>query len=151
MNSLVLILGIVAVTMSGTAMLALRRARQAGARCINLELLVGDADQRLGEIEVQISRLSKAGREIGGRVDRLAAEQGRLAPGTGKSGFGEAIALIEHGASAEQLIDTCGISRAEAHLVETLYGQNQSPVVPSSNKFVLVDAHSESAEHRPRN
>ena len=150
MNSLVLILGLVAVTMSGIAMLALRRAREAGALCVNLELLIFDADQRLSDMEMQIARLTKIGKESGRRIDRLAADQGRLAPDAGRAGFGEAIALIEHGASAEQLIDTCGISQAEARLVETLYGRSEAAALPGKpNKFVLVDVEIDAVENRP--
>ncbi len=148
MNSLIMILGLVVVTMSGITMLALRRARQAGARCVNLESLVIDADQRLSDIETQISRLTKTGKETGRYIDRLAAEQGRLVPSMARTGFGEAIALIEHGASAEQLIDTCGISQAEACLVETLYRRKEPKVAVSPNKFELIDAHLEMADQR---
>ena len=158
MNSLVLLLGIVALTMSGIAMLALRRAREASAHCANLELLIIDADQRCTGIEAHILHLTKTGRKTLGRVDKLAADRGRLTSNVDKSGFGEAIALIQHGATARQLIDTCGISRAEAHLVETLYGKTSSATSAdaankycSPNKFVLVDAHLEVAEHRPSN
>lgn len=151
MNSLVLILGLAAVTMSGIAMLALRRAREAGALCVNLELLVIDADQRISDMETRIMRLTKVGKEAGHRIDRLAVEQGRLAPDAGGDGFGEAIALIEHGASAEQLIDTCGISAAEARLVETLYGQGKPEVITNApNKFVLVDCELDAADSRPQ-
>jgi len=158
MDSLILLLGIVALTMSGIAMLALRRARQAGAHCANLELLIIDADQRCSDIEAEISCLLRASKKTGIRVDKLAADQGRLASNTDKNGFGEAKALIQHGASAQQLIDTCGISRAEAQLVETLYGKNESATSSglssefiSPNKFVLIDAHLEVAEQRPGN
>lgn len=159
MNSMDLILGIVAVAMSGIAIFALHRVRQASAHCIDLELLILDADQRLDDIENRILCLMKDTKNTAMQVDRLTADQGHMLPngsGTG-SEFGEAIALIQHGANAEQLINTCGISRAEAHLVETLYGQKKSdsPDSPkslnlnnSSNKFVLVDAHIEAAEHR---
>ncbi len=87
MNSLVLILGLAAVTMSGIAMLALRRAREAGALCVNLELLVIDADQRISDMETRIMRLTKVGKEAGHRIDRLAVEQGRLAPDAGGDGI----------------------------------------------------------------
>ena len=60
MNSLILLLGTVALTMSGIAMLALRRARQAGARCADLEQLIVDADERLFDIEAQSGHQSKA-------------------------------------------------------------------------------------------
>jgi len=100
MNSLILMLGLLAAGMSGIAMLALRRARLAGAHCLDLELLIIDADQRLDDIETQILRLMKDGKQTAGQVDRLAADQGRLASNESSNGFGEAIALIQHGASA---------------------------------------------------
>ncbi len=126
MDNLILILGTVAVTMSGTAMLALRRARQAGALCTVLESLLIDADMRLNEVEAQVSCLARAGKKSTAAINKLSAEQGRLAQGAGRTGFDEAIALIEHGANAEQLIETCRISIAEAHLVETLYRRTES-------------------------
>jgi hypothetical protein len=40
-----------------------------------------------------------------------------------RSGFRQAIALSRHGATTRQLIDTCGLSQGEAHLIQTLYGR----------------------------
>jgi len=156
MNSLILVLGMLAAAMSGMTMLALRRARQVGERCADLELQIADADQRLGEVAMQVSHLMKSGKQTAGRVDRLSADQGRLASVTRGVGCGEAIALIQQGASAEQLIKTCGISGAEARLVERLYGKKQTDGEPgsasfpeSANKFILVDAHLNAADRRP--
>jgi len=154
MNSLILVLGMVAVAMLGTAMLAVRRAHQARAHCADLELRIADADEQLSEVVMQVSHLLKSDRQTAGRVDRLSADQGRLAAVSRETGFSEAIALIQQGASAEQLINTCGISGAEARLVERLYGtakeEHDSPAFPeSANKFILVDAHLNTTDHRP--
>jgi|GEM_PF-2814791 len=148
MNSLAMIFAIASVATSGIALLAIRRFRLADLRCVHLEQLVIDAERRIGDIEERISLLARDGKTTGRRIDRLVVEQGRRTPGPRKNGFGEAIALIRHGASADQLIDTCGISHAEARLVETLYRQDVSKAASAPNKFVLVDAHLEAAEHR---
>ncbi len=148
MNSLAMIFGIAAVATSGIALLAIRRFRIADSRCVRLEQLVIDADRRIGDIETRISLLARDGKATGRRIDRLVVEQGRRTPGPRRTGFGEAIALIRHGASADQLIDTCGISHAEARLVETLYRQDVSKTPTAPNKLVLVDAHLEVAEQR---
>jgi len=156
MNSLILALGMIAVAMSGTTIVALRRARQAGMRCTDLELQLADTNQYLDEVALQVSHVMKAGKQTADRVDRLAADQGRLASVSRQTGFGEAIALIQQGASAEQLINTCGIGSAEAQLVARLYGktaaegEHDSPPRPeSANKFFLVDAHLNVTDRRP--
>lgn len=147
MNILILTLGASAAGMAAIAMLALRRARQAGARCADLEGSLLDMADRLDGFEVQMERRVCSDARISARLDRLTADQARAAARAGKGGFGEAIALIEHGAGAEQLMTSCGIGRAEAHLVATLYGKRKSPAETElRNKFVLVDTQLEAAE-----
>ena len=91
----------------------------------------------------------KEAEQLAGEFHLLAADSGRHESQTGHAGYSEAIALIQHGANIEQLISTCGISRAEAQLVETLYGQNNLSAADksaSANKFVLVDSQLEVAD-----
>jgi len=148
MNMLIPALG-AAAAMAAIAMLALRRARQAGVRCADLEGLLLDAADRLDSIEAQMRQRVRTDARMSARLDRLTADQARAAAHAGKSGFGEAIALIEHGAGAEQLMASCGIGRAEARLVETLYGKrNSTASTDARNTFVLVDTQPEAAEFR---
>ena len=148
MNILILTLA-AAAGMSAIAILALRRARQAGARCADLEGLLLDAAARLDSIEAQMKQRERTDARMSARLDRLTADQARAAAHAGRSGFGEAIALIEHGAGAEQLMASCGIGRAEARLVEALYGGRKSAAAADTrNKFVLVDTQLEAAEFR---
>lgn len=149
MNILILTLGAAAAGMSVIAMLALRRARQAGARCADLEGLLLDMVDRIDDAEARMMQHEQADARMSARLDRLSADQARAVTHQNQSGFGEAIALIEHGAGAEQLMASCGIGRAEAQLVETLYGKHKRPTeTESRNKFVLVDTQLEAAEFR---
>lgn len=149
MNILILTLGAATVALSAIAMLALRRARQAGARCADLEGLLLDAAARLDSIEAQMKQRERTDARMSARLDRLTADQSRAAAHAGRPGFGEAIALIEHGAGADQLMASCGIGRAEARLVETLYGKRKNAAeADARNKFVLVDTQPEAVEFR---
>lgn len=156
MNSTVLLLGLVAATMSIVAFAALYLARRANSYCLDLEILVIDADQKIADLENQVFNLIKEAEQLVGQFHLLAADSGRQESQTGHAGFSEAIALIQHGANIEQLISTCGISRAEAQLVETLYGQNNlsaagnsaNKITESVNKFVLVDSQLEVADKK---
>ena len=153
MNSTMLLLGLVAAAMSIVAFTALYLARRANAHCLDLEILAIDADQKIADLENQVFDLMKEAEQLAGQFHLLAADSGRHESQTGHAGYTEAIALIQHGANIEQLISTCGISRAEAQLVETLYGQNNISAAgksasesASANKFVLVDSQLEVAD-----
>ena len=37
-----------------------------------------------------------------------------------------------HGATTRQLVDTCGLSQGEAHLVQTLYGRTPGESAPAA-------------------
>ncbi|MDH5255853.1 MAG: DUF2802 domain-containing protein, partial [Gammaproteobacteria bacterium] len=63
------------------------------------------------------------------RVDQLTSRQDSLVAGNSRSGLRQAIALSKHGATTRQLVDTCGLSQGEAHLVQSLYGR-----VPGGNQ-----------------
>lgn len=43
-------------------------------------------------------------------------------------GVRQAIALSRYGATTRQLVDTCGLSQGEAHLVQSLYGRQTTGV-----------------------
>lgn len=79
--------------------------------------------QRLEAAELKLADAASEATQLRQRIDQLASRQESLTAGNGRSGLRQAIALSKHGASARQLVDTCGLSQGEAHLVQTLYGR----------------------------
>lgn len=74
--------------------------------------------------------LADATAEISGLKQRLADLSARHeAANTSKArnSLRQAIALSRHGATQRQLIDACGLSQGEAHLIQNLYGQAGTP------------------------
>jgi hypothetical protein len=57
------------------------------------------------------------------RVEQLGARQDAASAGRSGDTLRQAIALSRHGASTRQIIDSCGLSQGEAHLIQTLYGR----------------------------
>ena len=102
---------------------SVRRTRLA-RRVHDMELQLAEAVARLGAAELALGEYATESENlrrdvagIGERHDRLAATRAH------NNGLRQAIALSRHGATTRQLVDTCGLSQGEAHLVQTLYGR----------------------------
>lgn len=89
-----------------------------------------DIDQRLQATELLLADATSEATELRQRVDQLTTRQDSLSAGTARSGLRQAIALSRHGATTRQLVDTCGLSQGEAHLVQTLYGRTPGAEQP---------------------
>jgi hypothetical protein len=79
--------------------------------------------QRLQATELLLADATSEATQLRQRVDQLTSRQDSLAAGNSRSGLRQAIALSKHGATTRQLVDTCGLSQGEAHLVQSLYGR----------------------------
>ncbi|MBL8200149.1 MAG: DUF2802 domain-containing protein [Chromatiales bacterium] len=79
--------------------------------------------QRLQATELLLADATSEAAQLRQRVDQLTSRQDALSTGNTRSGLRQAIALSRHGATTRQLVDTCGLSQGEAHLVQTLYGR----------------------------
>lgn len=128
------------------AWLAILRGREVGERCSELEILLLDSDDHVDELERQIEDLRDRESVLAARIDTLAAHQVKSESGVTRHGFSEAIALIEHGAEVDELVQTCGLGTAEARLVEILYGQSKFSDVPESGLDNSDALKSESSE-----
>lgn len=118
-------LGVLAV--AGLALLLRRRLRPVGRDALSARL-----DDMAGRLAGNEQLLADAATEIGQlrqRVTDLAARQDAAGTGRSRSSLRQAIALCRHGATQRQLIDTCGLSQGEAHLILNLYGRtgNDAP------------------------
>jgi len=85
--------------------------------------------QRLQATELLLADATSEAAQLRQRVDQLTSRQDSLVAGNSRSGLRQAIALSKHGATTRQLVDTCGLSQGEAHLVQSLYGR-----VPGGNQ-----------------
>lgn len=139
MDSIYLTCSIIALTTSCVAWLAVRTSRETRINCAELEALLVDAGERMASLEAVMTELTRFDRTITSRIDKLAAHDGRVESSGGRSGFTEAIALIEHGANADQLIESCGLGTAEARLVEVLYGREDAARIAEPAEAILVD------------
>lgn len=79
--------------------------------------------RRLQATELLLADATSEAVQLRQRVDQLASRQDAATGGNTRNGLRQAIALSRHGATARQLVDTCGLSQGEAHLVQTLYGR----------------------------
>ena len=95
-----------------------RRATRAQT---DLLLAQNDAlQQRLAQLETQVEATRASVTQLGERLERP-----RQLPGHGASnapGYQLAIRLARSGASHEELVSGCGLSRHEAELVQRLHG-----------------------------
>lgn len=108
------------------ALAAVLLARAAGreARRHATDLALASARVAAAEELLAVTRAGLA--QLQARLDQSLARS--ETPGTAT--FRQAIALSKHGATTRQLIDTCGLSQGEAHLIQTLYGR-EAPAAPA--------------------
>lgn len=108
-------------------------ARRLTARAGTGAGLVSQLDeirQRLQATELLLADATSEATQLRQRMDQLVSRQDSLAAGSSRSGLRQAIALSRHGATTRQLVDTCGLSQGEAHLVQTLYGRTPGESQP---------------------
>ena len=105
--ALTLLIAIVSLVMT---VMARRQLRYVQAQLTVLQTLRGRDQSSIDARADQLNRLHV-------RLNRLEGQ------GLGQ-GFKEAIALSQHGASADQISESCGLSQGEAQLVRALHGTN---------------------------
>ena len=101
---------VIAVAGLVTSVTARRQLRYAQAQLTVLQSLRAQEQARMDARSDQINQLNV----------RLAHLEGQ----SSRQGFKEAIALSQHGASADQISESCGLSQGEAQLVRALHGAN---------------------------
>ena len=84
---------------------------------------IDDLSQRLQTTELLLADATGESSQLRQRVELLTSRQEAYSAGNSRSGLRQAIALSKHGATTRNLIDTCGLSQGEAHLIQTLYGR----------------------------
>jgi hypothetical protein len=112
-----LAVGVVALVAILAAAHGTRRLRQAHAA------LLATLGDRLAATELLLAETTAELSQARTRLDQLSVRQEATGATAVRSGFRQAIALSRHGATTRQLIDTCGLSQGEAHLIQTLYGR----------------------------
>lgn len=105
----------------GATMLALharaRRERQL------LAAALAEARHHAAAAELATAGLRSELASLRHQLEQLEYRQERQATAGSHAGFRQAIALCRHGASARELVDSCGLSEGEAQLVHSLYGR----------------------------
>ena len=86
--------------------------------------------QRLAQIEARVDATKLSVAELGERVDR--PQQPPQTAATVTPGYQVAIRLARSGASREELMSGCGLSRGEAELVHRLHGHASAACVTNS-------------------
>jgi Protein of unknown function (DUF2802) len=86
--------------------------------------------ERLARIEARVDATKLCVSELGERVDR--PQQPPQTATTVTPGYQVAIRLARSGASREELMSGCGLSRGEAELVHRLHGHNSAACVTNS-------------------
>jgi len=89
--------------------------------------------QRLAQIEARVDATKLSVSELGTRVERpQQAPQATPVATTMTPGYQVAISLARSGASREELMSGCGLSRGEAELVHRLHGHTSAACVTNS-------------------
>ncbi len=99
--------------LAGSGTVLTSRLDTLAERVTATELLLADAAAEISALRQRLSDLSS-------RHEAANTSKAR-------SSLRQAIALSRHGATQRQLIDTCGLSQGEAHLIQNLYGQTGAP------------------------
>lgn len=97
-------------------------------RSTRLEAAVRVAELRLAESEAALAAYDA-------RLAELLAGRERERAIPARPGLRQAVALSRHGASTDELVDTCRIGRNEARLIQMLHGA-QSVHVPGTDAGV---------------
>lgn len=103
------------------ALLSWRQARLAAARSAALADALAVALESSMHAEDQQEELREIISALRGRLDRMVLKQGRMSPDETREGYQAAIDLTREGADDEVIMNTCGLSRGEAHLIRNLY------------------------------
>jgi hypothetical protein len=111
------------VAVIALAATAWMKGRANSRRATAAATVLGALREQLAVLESQFEASLSDTAELRARVDHLSTRQEARAA-TGTSSLRQAIALSRHGATTRQLIDTCGLSQGEAHLIQTLYGRS---------------------------
>lgn len=112
------------VVITGTLLMALlfmsvawRRTRRqlaiVSTRLGALEERAAATDSLLAETTADLAQLRQRAGQLSQRQETAV-----------RNGLRQAIALSRHGATARQIMDTCGLSQGEVHLIHTLYGRS---------------------------
>lgn len=114
--------GAATAALLATALLALnssiRRKRQL------LATALGEARNQAMAAQAAATDLRAELATLRHHLEQLEHRQERQAAAGSHTGFRQAIALCRHGASARELVESCGLSEGEAQLVHSLYGRN---------------------------
>lgn len=124
LNALWICVAILGAGVLATLAAGFVRGARLRRRIADLETRLEESAGRLTVAELLLADTTAEASQLRQRVDQLGNRQDSIATASGRSGFRQAIALSRHGATTRQLIDTCGLSQGEAHLIQTLYGRS---------------------------
>lgn len=103
------------------ALVSWRQARLAAARAAALADALAVALEGALAAEEQYAELREVIGSLRSRLDRMILKQGRMEQPEENPGYQAAIDLTREGADDEVLMNTCGLTRGEAHLIRNLY------------------------------
>lgn len=84
---------------------------------------VDESASRLAAAELLLAEATARISQLQDGLEQTTHRQEAVNTSTARNSLRQAIALSRHGASARELIDACGLSHGEAHLISTLYGR----------------------------
>lgn len=103
------------------ALVSWRQARLAAARAGALADALAVALEGALAAEEQYTELRVIIGSLRSRLDRMILKQGHMEQPEENPGYQAAIDLTREGADADVLMNTCGLTRGEAHLIRNLY------------------------------
>jgi hypothetical protein len=126
-NLLSVTVGLILLLLAGILLLGIR-LRQLGRQLAETEGRIGSLTDNLNAlcsaavgVDQRVLRLERQGRDLEHRQDSIESHSGHS-----DRPYGEAIQLVQKGASASQLVEKLGLSRSEAELVAMLHKAKQA-------------------------
>lgn len=123
-TGMTILLAAVALGAGLSAIFAIRAISLSHRYCEQLEARLTESETRIVELGSLATALMDQSGSFSARLDKVQVGQHRITSSGKHAGFNEAIALARHGASTEELIDTCTLSIGEANLVSRIYGSS---------------------------
>lgn len=114
-----------ATALAATALVAAAIGAWYRGRSGRLRQRLDESATRLSTVEVLLAETTAQVSALQKRLDQAVSRQEGIAAAAARGVLRQAIALSKHGATTRQLVDTCGLSQGEAHLVQTMYGRDQ--------------------------
>lgn len=113
-----------------------------------------ELEEQLAKLDVDLAAMLDAGHGMGNRLNELQRDMQEAGEkmlqleqrDLGALPYNEAVRMVANGAGADQLVEQCGLSRAEADLVLLLHRSSPPTVEPLSREELMRTAQEQESD-----